>query len=225
MEKKLKKKIKIHWFSILLLVLFLGGVCLFFSYLIKIPVKNIYIKGNSILTDLEIIEEAGLEDYPSYYTLLNNNIYKRLDKNPLIDKVKITRKIYPTIVIEIEEATPLFYKEEDQKLVLDNKKEISLERVTVARLVNHIPSDKYNAFINGLTKIDKDIRKMMSEIIYEPNDQDKDRFRIIMNDGNTVYLTLTKFKQMNYYNDVIVKLENKKGILYLDSGNHFQIIE
>ena len=139
--------------------------------------------------------------------------------------LKITRKIYPTIVIEIEEATPLFYKEEDQKLVLDNKKEISLERVTVARLVNHIPSDKYNAFINGLTKIDKDIRKMMSEIIYEPNDQDKDRFRIIMNDGNTVYLTLTKFKQMNYYNDVIVKLENKKGILYLDSGNHFQIIE
>ena len=46
-----------------------------------------------------------------------------------------------------------------------------------------------------------------------------------MNDGNYVYLTLTKFKQINYYEDVLEKLDGKKGILYLDSGNHFKIME
>ena len=40
-----------------------------------------------------------------------------------------------------------------------------------------------------------------------------------------VYLTLTKFKQIEYYNDVLEQLEGRKGILYLDSGNHFQIKE
>ena len=32
-------------------------------------------------------------------------------------------------------------------------------------------------------------------------------------------------RAINYYNDVLSQLENKKGILYLDSGNHFQVKE
>ena len=39
------------------------------------------------------------------------------------------------------------------------------------------------------------------------------------------YLTLTKFKMINHYNEVLTQLEGHKGILYLDSGNHFQIKE
>ena len=46
-----------------------------------------------------------------------------------------------------------------------------------------------------------------------------------MDDGNSVYLTLTKFKMINYYNDVLKQLEGRKGILYLDSGNHFKVME
>ena len=46
-----------------------------------------------------------------------------------------------------------------------------------------------------------------------------------MDDDNTVYLTLTKFKMINYYNKVLTQLDGRKGILYLDSGNHFQIRE
>ena len=46
-----------------------------------------------------------------------------------------------------------------------------------------------------------------------------------MDDGNSVYLTLTKFEQINYYDEVLPQLEGKKGILYLDSGNHFEIME
>ena len=53
----------------------------------------------------------------------------------------------------------------------------------------------------------------------------EDRFLLYMDDGNMVYLTLTKFKMINYYNTVVERLENRKGILYLDNGNHFQIKE
>ena len=38
-------------------------------------------------------------------------------------------------------------------------------------------------------------------------------------------LTLTKFEVINYYDDVLGQLEGRKGILYLDSGNHFKIME
>ena len=46
-----------------------------------------------------------------------------------------------------------------------------------------------------------------------------------MNDGNMVYVTTTKLKSLNKYVDIVKKLENKKGILYLDSGNYFEIKE
>jgi len=46
-----------------------------------------------------------------------------------------------------------------------------------------------------------------------------------MDDGNSVYMTITKFERLNYYNDVLPQLDGRKGILYLDSGNHFQIME
>ena len=39
----------------------------------------------------------------------------------------------------------------------------------------------------------------MSEIKYDPNDVDDERFIITMNDGNYVYLTLHKFNKINHY--------------------------
>ena len=46
-----------------------------------------------------------------------------------------------------------------------------------------------------------------------------------MNDQIYVYITLTKIDVLNNYNEITESLEGKKGILYLDSGNHFEIIE
>ena len=45
-----------------------------------------------------------------------------------------------------------------------------------------------------------------------------------MDDGNNVYLTLTKIDKINYYNKVLAQLDGHKGILYLDNGNHFKIM-
>ena len=46
-----------------------------------------------------------------------------------------------------------------------------------------------------------------------------------MNDGNQVYITLTKTDELNYYVDIVKKLGGKKGILNLDSGSYFEVKE
>lgn len=76
-----------------------------------------------------------------------------------------------------------------------------------------------------MKSVDKSILGKISEISYQPNEFDKDRFLLLMDDGNSVYLTLTKFEMINYYNEVLGQLEGRRGILYLDSGNHFKIME
>ena len=44
-----------------------------------------------------------------------------------------------------------------------------------------------------------------------------------MNDGNEVYITSKRTNLLNKYLEIVTKLDNKKGILYLDSGNYFEI--
>ena len=52
---------------------------------------------------------------------------------------------------------------------------------------------------------------------------DKERFMFYMSDTNYVYVTLSRINLINSYNEIYPTLEGKKGILYLDSGNHFEI--
>ena len=131
--------------------------------------------------------------------------------------------------MDIKESKPLFVNNTNHTVVFSNKEEVPvLEEVDlfrVPRLINYVPDDKYRSFIQGMADIEPDILGKISDIEYQPNDYDKDRFLLYMDDGNMVYLTLTKFDMINYYNDVLSQLENRKGILYLDNGNHFQIME
>ncbi|MBD9085093.1 cell division protein FtsQ, partial [bacterium] len=67
--------------------------------------------------------------------------------------------------------------------------------------------------------------KRISEIKYDPNSVDEERFLFTMNDGNYVYLTLIHLEKINNYVDILKNFENKKGILYLDSGEYFKVME
>ena len=66
---------------------------------------------------------------------------------------------------------------------------------------------------------------MISEIEYSKTTYDDKRFLLYMNDGNMVYITVSKAELLNKYVEIIKKVDNKKGILYLDSGNYFEIKE
>ena len=46
-----------------------------------------------------------------------------------------------------------------------------------------------------------------------------------MSDGNYVYITLYKLSSIDEYLKITSTLKDKKGILYLDSGNYFEIKE
>ena len=74
-----------------------------------------------------------------------------------------------------------------------------------------------------MSKIDSNTMSQISEIKYDPNDIDKKRFYLTMNDGNYVYLTLNKFERINNYLEIVKTFNNAKGVLYLDSGEYFKL--
>lgn len=225
---KIKKKKRLKLIPFLLFVLVIAATFFLVDVLLDTRIENIVIKGNKIVTDQQIIDEAGLSNYPSFYKTTSYNIKKALEKNSFIKEVKIKRSFYHVITIEVSEYKVLLKKETTGKLVLENMNEVTTDQeipYTVPRLVNDVPKDKYSKLLKNLLKVKKSVRSSISEFYYDPNEFDKDRFLLYMDDGNSVYLTLTKFRMINYYNDVLPQLDGKKGILYLDSGNHFQIME
>ena len=226
MAKKVKKKIRIRILPIIIIIFILTLLSGSVYLLSLIPIKNIYISGNNYLKDQEIIELAKIENYPSFLKTRTKDMKKNIKKSPYVKSVTINKKILGIVEIQIEEYNILFRKEENNKIVLEDKEElIDNEKYQVPILLNYIPDTKYDSFIKGMNQVTPSIKNQISEIRYYPNTQDEDRFLLYMNDGNYVYLTLTKFKQVNYYEDVLEKLDGKKGILYLDSGNHSKIME
>lgn len=215
-------------------VIFIFAICLiaFFSYFIiknfiGFDIKNIYISNNTLFSDQYIIDVSGLENYPNFYTTSSNSIRKKLKKSVYIKDVKVKKRFFQKVYIDLLEYDILFLNAEDNNYILENGNKIKrdTEVVDVPILINYVPDQKFDTLIEKYLKIDKNVRKKISEIKYDPNEYDEDRFLLYMNDENYIYITLTKLDVLNKYNDAIKQLEGKKGILYLDSGNYFQIMQ
>lgn len=224
--KKKKKIRKFKFLKFLLFLLMIYLVYLFTVFLINLKIKNIYIYNNTYLTDQEIIDLAKLNNYPSFITTTGNSITKKLKKSPFIAKVKIEKKWGFRINIIITE-NKILYRDTNNYYTFANDMQLLITNKTlgVPLLINYIPDTIASHFIKKLSLVNQDILTHISEIKYDPSEYDEERFLLSMNDGNYVYITLSKIENINYYLDVLDQLEGKKGILYLDSGNHFKIME
>lgn len=227
MAKKMKKKRKLKLIPAFVFLVVITIIYFAVSIYLKIDIQNIVVKNSSYFKEQDILKLAGLEEYPSFYFTTTASIKRRLKMSPFIKDVEVKKEFFHKIVIEVEEYRVLYREEESKKLVLENGEKLDDPGTIrgIPTLVNYVPDEKESSFQKGMRKVKENIASTVSEIQYVPNEYDKDRFLLFMDDGNSVYLTLTKFEMINYYHEVLPQLEGKKGILYLDSGNHFKIME
>ena len=223
MKKKVKKK-RIKLKSVLLFFLIIGIVFLIVFLYRLLPVRNIYVIGNSVLNEQEIIDAAILSDYPKIYQVSKDKIKKNLLKNALINDVTISITLLGKVTIKIDENR-ILYQNNSGEYMLSNGKCIVMKKddIVVPTLINEIDDDVKELFIKKFLLVDKNIMLKISEIEYAKTELDTERFLFYMNDGNYVYVTLSKITLINSYNEIYPTLGDKKGVLYLDSGNHFVI--
>ncbi len=221
--KKRRKKVRLSGFIFIILLTYLIGVSIY--YIVKLPVKNIKIEGNNLLSEGEIIQTIGLEDSFPMIKFTKGYLKNKFNDLPLVDSFNIKKSLNGKVTITIKEAKVLFYYDYENKLVLSNSKTIedSDKYLGYPTLVNYVPSDTYKSFIKNFSNVDSDIISMISEIKYSPevwkdvmiNDE---RFIFLMNDGNEVYINVLNLDKINKYQNVVAKT-NQKGTLYLDSSS------
>lgn len=219
--KKAKKKRKLKKIRFLFLLLVIAGISFAFIKLFDVRIYSIKIKGNKILTDQEVIETAKLEDYPSFFETLSYTIKKRLLKNNYIESAKVTKGLL-SVNITIQEKKILYIDKETNYKYTYNSKFKDDKSICVPYLIGSVPEGKMKRFIKAMNKINSDMICQMSEIKYDPNDIDEDRYYVYMNDGNSVYLTVNKFDKINKYNTILEKIGKQNGTLYLDYGDYFE---
>ena len=222
-KKKKKRVFKIKNICILLgILLLIIGIS---YYAMTMPIKNIYIKGNKIISDDEIIESTNLYQYPSFLLTKKSQLKKDILQNQYIKSVNITKKIGNIIEITIEEYQPIAIEQTGNIIIENGQKQENIYNLTdVPTLINEITNQEiYSNFANKFSKITPNILRQISQIEYSPVEVDEDRFLLYMNDGNLVYITLTKIDKLNKYNKIKDKLEEKVGIIYLDSGNYIEL--
>lgn len=222
MATKKNKKRKLKYKMIFIVILVFIIILSLLIYISEKPLSNIYITGNHILSDKEIIKIAELEDYPPYINTYFMNIKENLLQNSYIKDVEIERKLFGKIYINITEHKPLCIY--NDKLVLSSK-----EKVANNYNIDYVPyvindmDNVYDKFVEKFTLVDDSTLLKISHIEYKPNDVDKERFLLYMIDANYVYITLSRIEKINKYNHIVSELENKKGIIYLDSGDYVEI--
>lgn len=220
MKKKKRKKLKIK--SVFIFLLFLTVLFFGFYSLSFIKPRTYIIKNNKYLTDSEVLKELKLDKNSSFLTTCN--IFKRdeVKKSKLIKSVDIKRNLNFEVVIDVNEYKMIYYDGPNKKVMLENNNSINYNNDNLPVLINKIDDkDILKSFNKKMSKINEETLNTISEISYSPNGIDKERFLFSMNDGNYVYLTITKLTKINNYKKIVDSVENKNGILYLDYGNYF----
>lgn len=226
-KKKIKvkvKKRKIKVKRIIICILIVVLLSLSFYYFSKLPIKNIYIIGNKLLSDKEIISIAEIDEYPSFLNTNNKTIIKKLKQNDYIKDVKVKKRLFNKIYIYITEKKILCLYDETL-LFEDGKNGKNIYDITTFPILLSNIADIKKKFVTKFSLIEDSILLKISEIEYVPNDVDNERFVLKMNDGNLVYITLNKIEKINRYNSIYSNMEGKNGIIYLDSGDYVEIKE
>ena len=220
-EKREKRNFSIKKLIIVLAII-LFCVLTFFWYR-SLKITNVYVKGNVFLEESEILSYTNLLEYPKIYEVSTKDIENKLSNVELINKVKVHKSLLGKVTIEIEENKVL-YQNKNNKYVLSNNTEVILDKkvLGIPTMINDC-GEVCEKLAKKMLLINDDTLKHISEIEYQKTDLDKERFMFYMTDGNYVYITLSKISLINSYNEIYPSLEGKKGILYLDSGNHFVI--
>lgn len=220
--KKIRVKVKKRKLKIKNILIFLLSIVLvvnFIYYVLNIRIKNIYVINNNIVSDKEIIIYAGISDYPPYLLSLSYTIENKILENPYIKEVEVVKNNFK-VYLYITEYKPLaIYK---NKVLLENNTLVdnnyNLKELPI--VINDIDTLK---FAQNFSKIDSNIFIKISQIEYVPNEVDNDRYLLYMNDGNSVYITLTKITKLNKYSSIVSQMEGRNGIIYLDSGDYIEL--
>ena len=223
MKKKTKKKLNFKRTLVFILFLYIVGFSIYL--LVNQKIKHIEINGNNLVKDSEILRVSKLKDYPSILRYSSRSIKKNIQSIELIDTVKVKKWFGSRVIIDIKENKVLFYYKDTDKIVLSNGNIIknNYNLLGIPILISDLKGDVFNDLVKYYKVLNDNIIYEINSIEYFPlKDENGNiigdkRFKIIMNDTNTIIVNTKTISVLNKYNDIYASLGGRVGTINIDS--------
>ena len=223
MKKKTKKKLNFKITLVFILFLYIVGFSIYL--LVNQKIKHIEINGNNLVKDSEILRVSKLKDYPSMLRYSSRSIKKNIQSIELIDTVKVKKWFGSKVIIDIKENKVLFYYKDTDKIVLSNGNIIknNYNLLGIPILISDLKGDVFNDLVKYYKVLNDNIIYEINSIEYFPlKDENGNiigdkRFKIIMNDTNTIIVNTKTISVLNKYNDIYASLGGRVGTINIDS--------
>src|SRR5699024_8577115 len=194
-------------------------------------VRTITVSGNSFVSDERVIEQSGIAKGKNIWTVNEAEAIRVIKENPVIDEADVNAKLPWTVDINITEFNHVGYAVQNDSYypILGNGKVLKdLEQKATggeAPLLIGFSDDEYlKAMTQELKKLPKGILELISEIHWQPSDDNERKIKLYMNDGYIVDGTIRDFADnMSVYPSIVSQLDKEsKGIIHIGAGAYFE---
>ncbi|GAA0331155.1 cell division protein FtsQ/DivIB [Bacillus carboniphilus] len=227
-RKKANKRI-----IFIITMFFLLIVCVIYFQSPLSHVNNISVKGNSYLTQDEIISTSELSRDDNIWGIDEEKIAQKIDELEQIQSTTVHIDWPNNILIEVNEWRRVAYYKKDLDFfpILENgdmlnQKEENIP-VHAPLLFDFSDGKALERMVQELIKLPEEIVRSISEIYLTPTSNDQLAVTVYMNDGFEVKATIRTFStKMGHYPSIVSQLNpNIKGIIDLTVGAYFRPYE
>lgn len=106
-ERRRKNQLRAGIFFLVLVLLFVGLILFFRSSTFDLKLEKVTISGNKVLKDEEILKTLSLKPGTSIFALSVRNLALKLEENPWVKEVNISRRLPDGLSVKVVERRPL----------------------------------------------------------------------------------------------------------------------
>ncbi|MFB9861434.1 FtsQ-type POTRA domain-containing protein [Salinicoccus siamensis] len=231
-RKKVKLKMPVltraHLFlGVIITLLLAAGGLIYYAASSVSDVKEIALEGNEMISDQEVMERLQFEEGDKMFSANLSRAEENIAMLPAIDEVTIERQWLNTINVSISERQSVAYVASGDVFypVLENAQVLRGHPAMpeTAPILHFFEGQEFDALIDNLNKMERDVLEGISEIYYRPSENTDTRIHIFMNNGQEIvadYRTIDE--KMDYYLSMQEEIgEPGGGIIDIEIGSSF----
>lgn len=194
-------------------------------------VETVSVEGNQVVYDQTILEDSGIRSGDSVIETMQNKeefAQQVFDQSPQISESTVVLEGFNEIIIRVKEYDTVAYIANESSYlrvlengaVLDDVFSVSIGNQPV--LSKFEEGDTLNKMIEELSKVDRPILNLISEIELVQTRSNPLFIRVYMNNGNRVLSSIPTFAdKIPYYPQMVQAVNGRKGIFDMEVGVYF----
>lgn len=197
-------------------------------------IQQVDVVGNTTIQEEIVQEWSGISSSDNFWSLNSEEVEGKLANHPEIEKVNVSRKLFTTIEINVKEMERVGYIVEAGKYYPVLRNGVLLKDYGLKSTEGDAPilvGFKENEYLvdmaEELHNLPKSISGLISEINWEPTEDNPYKISLFMNDGYHVQGSIRNFStNMEAYPSIVAQLDpGLQGILHIGVGVYFETTE